>query len=268
MTRETVRGIRCAVRLAPSAAILAVLLALPMGARAESAPSEAIEEARAALRDGDAELAIDVLEQARREGASDPALLYELAIAHQQARDYARAAESLAAYLGSEVELDERERERLRGQLADLRAAAGPAPSGDPWADPAVPVIGWSLLVAGILGIVSFAVAAAVAFTIEVNLPEECRLDASLCEPGARDPIGTAWIAGGIGLAVGLVLAGVGGALLAVAGEAQRGASRSLPPDLDPSMQRPFSVLPWIELPALGGAGAPPGGGLSLRATF
>ena len=101
---------------------------------------------------------------------------------------------------------------------------------------------------------IGFPVGAAVAFTLEAQLDPTCRADESLCAPGARDDIDTAWIAGSISLASGLVLGAIGAVLLFLSGESQRGGSRSLPPDLDPSMQRGFSLAPWVD-PARGEGG-------------
>lgn len=243
------------------AAALIALAACPARAEAQSddTVTEALAEARAALRRGDPELAIDVLDEARAQ-VDAPALRYELYLAHHQAGQHAEAAAHLEAFLDSEPAIDEAERATLEGHLADLRARAAPRGASDPWADPAVPIIGWTLLGAGIVGLIVFVTGAAAAFSLENGLPSACRTE-GICAPGARDGIDAAWTAAWIGLASGVVLGAVGGALLVVSGEHQAGASRSLPPDLDPSIQRPFSLAPWVD-PARGSAG------MSARVVF
>jgi hypothetical protein len=242
--------------------VVLLAFALPASAQ-EPAPDDedALAEARAALRDGDAELAIDILEEAR-EHDDAPALQYELYLAHEQARDHTAAAAHLESYLGrDDVTLDPEERADLEGHLADLHALAAPRPQRDFWADPAVPVVGWALLGAGIAGVLSFPIGAAVAFTLESQLDPICRGNAALCEPGERDGIEEAWIAGSIGLGVGLALGAVGAVFLFLAGQHEDGGSRSLPPDLDPTMQRSFSLAPWVD-PVQGG------GGVTMSSSF
>ncbi|AKF08713.1 hypothetical protein DB32_005862 [Sandaracinus amylolyticus] len=228
-------------------------------ALAAAQTDEALDEARAALREGDHELAIDVLEEARAT-SGDPALRYELYLAHHQAGQHAQAASHLEAYLASDAAIDDDERARLEGHLADLRALDAPRPSGDPLDDPAVPIIGWTLFTGGILGLITFAVGGVVAFTIENGASPRCR-DEGACAPGELAGVDEAWTAAWIGLASGVVLGAVGGVLLVLAGERQRGGSRSLPPDLDPSLQRPFSLAPWVD-PARGA------GGVGARVVF
>ncbi|UJR78719.1 hypothetical protein [Sandaracinus amylolyticus] len=235
---------------APAFFLFFALASLPALASAQT--DDAIEEARTALRNGDPELAIDVLEEAR-ETSGDPALRYELYLAHHQAGQHAQAASHLEAYLASDPAIDEHERARLEGHLADLRALDAPRPSGDPLDDPAVPIIGWTLFAGGILGLITFAVGGVVAFTIENGSSEPCREEGA-CAPGELDGVDEAWTAAWIGLASGVVLGAVGGVLLVLAGERQRGGSRSLPPDLDPSLQRPFSLAPWVD-PVRGAGG-------------
>ncbi len=237
----------------PLVLVLVVALA-PRPARAQDDAGEALADARAALRRGDTELAIDILDEAR-ETSSDPALRYELYVAHQQAGDLARAAAHLDAYLEADPPIDAEERASLRGQLVDLRVALEPAPSGDPWADPAVGVIGWTLFAAGILGVLTFAASGGASLVFQSNRSEECVADAARCTPEERDPIATAETVAWVGLGSGVLLAAIGGALLALTGEAQRGATRALPPDLDPSMQRGFTLRPWIDPRPGGGAG-------------
>lgn len=242
--------------------VLALSVALaPRPAAAQDGEGEALRDARAALRRGDTELAIDILDEAR-ETASDPALTYELYIAHEQAGDLEPAATHLEAYLAASPALPAEERAALEGHLAELRAALAPAPPGDPWADPAVGVIGWTLFAAGIVGIITFAASGAASFVLQGNRSEACVADASLCTPRERDPIVAAETSAWVGLGAGVLLGAIGGALLAVTGEAQRGATRALPPDLDPSMQRLFSVRPWVDSRGQGGAG------LTVRVTF
>lgn len=236
------------------ASALVLLPATSLAAQDEATVDEALEEARSALRAGDPELAIDILDEAlAREDA--PALRYELYVAHEQAGERAAAASHLENYLErDDVTLDPEERAELEGHLADVRAMLAPRPQGDVWADPAVPVVGWTLLGLGIAGVISFPVGAAVAFTLESQLDPVCRENAMLCTPGERDGIEEAWIAGSIGLGTGLVLGAVGAVLLFLAGEHQDGGTRSLPPDLDPTMQRSFSLAPWVD-PAQGAGG-------------
>jgi hypothetical protein len=230
--------------------------------RATARADGPVDEARRALTRGDPELAIEILEEARAEDASDPGVRYELYVAYEQAGDLVAAAAHLEAYLGSDAAIDARERRTLEGHLLELRAAVAPIPRANPWTDPAVVATGWTLFVAGIAGLITFGVSAAVAYSIENALPEDCRMDERLCEPGARDGIGTAWLVGGVALGAGVVLGAIGGAILVVADQAERGATRALPPDLDPTVQRPMSLRPWID-PRPGG-----GGGLSVGVSF
>lgn len=234
--------------------LLGATLFAPIHARAQDGEGDAIEEARAALREGDPELAIDILDEARA-SSTDPALRYELYLAHTQTRELELAASHLQAYLDTETRLDPEERRTLESHLADLRAAVAPIPtSGDPWSDPIVAPIGWALFAAGIAGLITFATGAVATLVIENNLSEDCRREARLCAPGERDPIDTAWIVAGVGLGAGVLLGAIGAALLVLADEHQSGPSRSLPPDLDPTMQRIFSLRPWVD-PRDGGSG-------------
>ena len=231
------------------------VMALALPAAAQDTEAEALEEARAALRRGDTELAIDILDEAR--GREDtPTIRYELYRVHEQAGDLQRAAAHLEHYLGrDDVTLEPLARDDLEGQLADLRARLAPRPTGDFWDEPAVPAVGWTLLGLGIAGVLAFPVGVAVALTLESQIDPICRADASLCLPGERAGIEEAWIAGSVGLGVGLALSAVGAVFLFLSGQDQDGGSRSLPPDLDPTMQRGFSLAPWVD-PARGEGGA------------
>lgn len=241
--------------------VLGATMLAPSHASAQDDTEDAIATARTALRDGDTELAIDILEEAR-EASTDPTLRYELYVAYEQGGELETAASHLEAYLASARTLGAHERASLEGHLADLRAALAPPPSGDLWSDPAIGPIGWTFFAAGIAGLITFVAGATATLVIEQGLSGDCREDHRLCAPGERDPIGTAWAVAGVGLGAGVVLGAIGAALLVVAGEDQRGASESLPPDLDPTVQRPFSLLPWIDPRDGGGAGA------TLRVTF
>jgi len=79
------------------------------------------------------------------------------------------------------------------------------------------------------------------------------------CAPGALDPIRDAWRVSMVGLGAGLVFATLGAIDLVIAQVGEAGASRSLPPDLDPTVQRTFTLAPWA---------SDEGGGLAARLVF
>jgi hypothetical protein len=224
---------------------LAILLVPSAGLAQDDAPAledpldDPLEDAREALRDGDPERAIAILERAREAADVDPEVHRDLSLAYEQAHRWQDAAAGLEAYLASPVQLDDEERRELRGEIADLRARAGPAPPGR---SNLVEVAGWAQLLSGVAALVVFALGLGLSFALENNLTSECRTDPRLCPPGQREPIPILRNVGYVGLGAGLVLAALGTAYLVLAGAQQEGASRSLPPDLDPSMQRPFSL--------------------------
>lgn len=199
-------------------------------AGAQSSES-ALSEARTALERGDAELAIDILEEAL-ESSDDPQLHRDLYLAYGDAGDEMRAARHLEAYLESDVPIPEEERAALAEQLDRMLS---PGPSA--WDDATLTVLGWSFLAVGIAGVITFAASASATLVLT-----------------EQAPIDTAWIVAGVGLGTGLVLGTVGAVLLFLAGQDEGGATRSLPPDLDPSLERPFSLVPWFDPNA--GAGA------------
>lgn len=235
-----------------------VLLVAPLTASAQDA-EPLLERARAELREGRPEAAITLLERAQR-ASDDPAIDYELYFAHEQAGDRQGAMDHLEAYLDADPALDEEELRNLEGHLADLRAGTGPrtVPTRD---DPLLGVLGWAQLALGIGGLVVFLGAAGVALASENSLSLDCQSDRSLCAWGERDGIRDAWSVSMAGLGSGLIFATLGAIYLALADEAQAGASRSLPQDLDPTMQRPnpFVVLPYFDRE---------GGGVAARIAF
>lgn len=194
----------------------------------------ALAEAHAALERGDAELAIDILEEAL-ESSDDPQLHHHLYLAYGDAGDAMRAARHLEAYLDSDAAIPEEERATLAEQL-DRMLSPGHSD------DATLTVLGWSFLAVGIAGVITFAASASATLVLT-----------------EQAPIDTAWIVAGVGLGTGLVLGTVGAVLLFLAGQDEGGATRSLPPDLDPSLQRPFSLIPWAD---------PRGAGATLRIRF
>lgn len=224
-------------------ALIAVVCAPPIG-RAQDA---AIEEAREAIRDGDPVRAIEVLERAQ-ETSTDPEIERELAIAHEMLGHEAEAADHLAAFLDAGTELEEDERAELAAHLAELRAPRSRPARGDD----ALEIAGWAQLGAGIGGLMLFLIGGVVSATLENALPEDCRMDATLCRPGARAGVDDAWAIATIGIGPGVILTVLGAIDLALAGADQGGASRSLPPDLDPTVQRAFTLAPWVGRDAAG----------------
>lgn len=230
-----------------------VMMALSLPAIA-GAQDDAIARARAAIREGEHERAIAILERAREQDTA-PEIDLELSIAHEALGHDEQAAEHLAIYLDAEGDLDPDERDELARHLRDLRVPRSRPARGDPTLE----IAGWAQLAAGIVGLAVFAGAGGVAYALENGLDEDCRREERLCPPGERAPIRDAWTVSTIGLGAGLVFALLGAIELALSGAGQPGASRSLPPDLDPSVQRTFTLAPWI-----GGDGA----GVGARLAF
>lgn len=219
-----------------------------------AAQEGALERAREAIRQGDPARAIEVLERAQ-ERSTDPEIERELAIAHEMLGHDAEAADHLEAFLDAGTELDEDERGELARHLLELRAPRSRPARGDD----ALAIAGWAQLGTGIGGMMLFLVGGVLAAALENGLPEECRNDTSLCAPGARDDLDLAWAIATIGIGPGVILTVLGAIDLALAGVDRGGASQSLPPDLDPSVQRPFTLAPWI------GGGS---GGARVRVAF
>ncbi len=229
------------LRISALGLALALLLQHPALVQAQDAAS--VTRARAALHEGDSARAIAILE-AEQATSADPELLYELYFAHHQAGHLERAAFYLEAYLEEEPERSSEELDTLRVHLRDLRASLVPVDRGPD--REAMTIAGWTLLVSGIAGVLTFAIGGAAAESIESGLPDMCRADARLCAPGSRESIDTAWIVAWSGLGAGVVLGTIGAILLFLAGEHAEGATPALPPDLDPSVQRSVSLEPWI----------------------
>ncbi len=243
---------------APLAAAAALALWACAPSATAQAQDDAITRAREALRDGHAAHAVALLEAAQQT-STEPRLELELSIACEQAGRRRDAAAHLAIYLDAESNLSDDVRATLEGQLQDLRARLEPAPSRGVWSDPAMPVVGWTLLGGGIAGLLTFLGGTGAALAFEGALDEPCRMARSLCAPGERAEIDTAWTAAWAGLAAGVPLAALGAAFLALAGQAEEGSSRSLPPELDPTQGRPLSMAPWT---------TPDGAGLRVGGSF
>ena len=242
-----------AVRLL-SFKLLFVLAGVLATSSASAQYEEDLLEVQAALERGDAELAIDILEEVLQ-SSGDPALHRPLSLAYEELGDRTRAAHHLEAYLESDAALPDEERASLRERLHQLEA------SGRDTSDSStLTVLGWSFLSVGIAGVIIFAASASATLVLTQGLPEPCRTDGAMCTNGERTPIDTAWIVAGVGLGAGLVLGTVGAVLLFLAGQDEGGATQSLPPDLDPSLQRPFSWVPWFDPNA--------GAGAALRVRF
>jgi hypothetical protein len=236
------------VRLLSFKAFLVIAGALAASSASAQSDESDLLEARAALERGDAELAIDILEEALQ-SSGDPALHRHLYLAYEELGDHTRAAHHLEAYLESDATLPEEERASLGERLHQLEASGQ-----DTSDDSTLTVLGWSFLSVGIAGVITFVASASATLVLTNGLPDPCRTDGAMCTNGERAPIDTAWIIAGVGLGTGIVLGTIGAVLLFLAGQDQGGTSQSLPPDLDPSLQRPFSLVPWLDPNAGGGA--------------
>lgn len=206
---------------------------------------EAISRARAALRASDPARAIAILDEARATSAN-PEIDLELYVAHEQAGHRAEAAAHLAAYLDAEPGIDEATRTELAAHLDELREGLDAPVRGSPGHE-ALRIAGWAQLGAGIAGLLLALGGGGVALALENGAPPDCRTGGAPCDDAQSSAPRIAWTVAAAGLGSGLVLTTLGAVYLALAGEAHSGASRSLPPDLDPSLQRPFAVVPWLD---------------------
>jgi hypothetical protein len=203
------------------------------------AAQDALEEARAAIRAGDPERAIAILEDARAR-QDDPELDHELYVAHEQAGHRDDAADHLEIYLETAVDLDPALRRELAAHLRDLRQdALGPTvrPGRD---DPWIGTLGWAQLGVAIAGAIVFLAGAAVALSQDTARQSACIEDLDRCEPGEPDEVRVSWSVAWTGFGAAVVTGALGVVYLLIADENIGGSTRALPPDLDPTQHRPF----------------------------
>ena len=225
------------MRALASIAVLASL-ASPLSAAAQSAcePGEAglrFDEAHDAYEDDDLALAATLLE--RSIGCEEtPEALYDLYVVREQQQEWALAADALETYLESEPPLLPERRRDLEGWLAELRDRDHPRP------EPERPFDirgdqGWQIgsgitLGVGLATILAFGVTGSYYLAYRA---QNCGTPP--CEPSVAATLDQLEVASWTTLGIGAALTGVGLVLTLVSGSWSEGATRTLPPSLDPS---------------------------------